>query len=100
PSNQARATITSNAPSLTLNASRQGINGAITLSGRVTDESAAGLTVIFRGAVTATALTDNNGNYSLTTTSWRPGNVTVQTADAWGLPSNTPSATLTNTAPV
>ena len=50
--------------------------------------------------MTATALTDNNGNYSLTTTSWRPGNVTAQTADAWGLPSNTPSATLTNAAPV
>jgi hypothetical protein len=99
-SNQAQATITSNVPSLTLTASGQGASGAITLSGRVTDESAAGLTVIFRGAVTATAVTDNNGDYSLTTTSWRPGNVTVQTTDAWGLTSNTPSATLTNTAPV
>jgi hypothetical protein len=99
-SNQAQATITSNSPSITLTASSQGANGAVTLSGRVTDESPIGLVVTFRGAVTATAVTDLNGNYSLTTTAWSPGNVTAQTADAWGLASNTPSATLANTAPV
>jgi hypothetical protein len=99
-SNRAQATLTSNPPSITLTASGQGAGGAITLSGQVTDESAAGLIVTFRGAVTATAVTDNNGNYSLTTTSWGPGNVTAQTTDVWGLTSNAPSAALTNTAPV
>jgi hypothetical protein len=97
---QAQATISSTAPSLTLTASGQGAGGVITLCGQVTAAGAAGLTVTFRGAVSATAVTDSNGRFSLATTSWSPGAVTAQTTDAWGQTSNTPSATLTNLPPV
>jgi hypothetical protein len=99
-SNQAQAIVTNNLPSLTLSVSPQGAGGAITLSGRVTDESPAGLTVTFGGAAADSAVTDAGGNFSLTTTRWRPGTVTAQTTDVWGQASNAATAVLTNAAPV
>ncbi len=93
------ATITSNAPTITLNRS-YGANGSVILWGHVTDEDAAGHTVTFTGAVLGTATTNNNGDFSLTTIYWSLGDVSASTTDCWGQTSNTATATLANAAPV
>ncbi len=92
------ATITSSAPTLTLTRSYSG--GAVTLSGHVTDEDAAGHNVTFTGTVSGSATTDNNGDFTYTTSNWSSGNVSATTTDCWGLQSNTATVTLVNQAPV
>jgi hypothetical protein len=88
-------------PSLTLSVIYNG-RTSVTLSGTVTDPAAspAGLTVTFTGVVAGTAVTDSNGNFTLTTNAACLGVVDATTVDSLGNNSNTASVTLTAPAPV
>lgn len=97
-SDLAYAEIQSNAPSLTL-ALAQGPNRMVTLTGQVTDESAAGLTISFSGAVTGSVTTGSDGSFSFEVEATTPGLIQATTADGWGLESNVAEVTLTNQAP-
>jgi hypothetical protein len=91
--------LTSNPPTLTLTRTYGPYRQAI-FSGQVTDEAAFGRTVTFSGAAAGSVQTDSYGNFTFMTSQWSPGTVTAQTSDPWGQVSNTPTATLTQTAPV
>jgi hypothetical protein len=91
--------IASSVPSITLTRT-YGPNGSVTLSGHVTDEDATAATVTFSGAVNAQVFTDDQGNFSYTTTDWNIGTVEASTVDPFAQASNVPTASLANSAPV
>jgi hypothetical protein len=94
-----QATISSDVPQLTLDRA-YGPGGTVTLSGHVTDEDPIGRTVTFSGAVSGTATTNQNGDYSLTTQGWGLGDVQAVTTDPWHQQSDQPAVNLANAAPV
>jgi hypothetical protein len=98
-SNQLQATLTSEAPRLTLTHT-YGAQGSVTLSGHLTDESPTWCQVVLTGAVNTMVIPNSNGDFSYTTQSWDLGSVTASTADPWSQASNQPAVTLANTAPV
>jgi hypothetical protein len=71
----------------------------VTLSGRILDADAAGLTVTFTGKVNASTTTDANGNFSLTAEASALGQIFASTMDMGGLASNIAQVTVTNEAP-
>jgi hypothetical protein len=94
----ATATFTSAAPSLTLSIA-YGSGRTVTLSGKVTDAAAGGLTVSFTGQVSGSATTNADGTYSFTAQAAALGTVQASTADAWGQASNTAQVTLASATP-
>jgi hypothetical protein len=99
-SNAATATLAAPAaPTITLFVTMNGQN-SVTLSGVVSGDRTAGLIVTFTGAVNATAVTDSNGNYSLTIDADNLGEVQASTVDAFGQQSNVATAALAAEAPV
>jgi hypothetical protein len=93
-----QATITDSPPTIGL-VRTYGPNGSVTLSGHVTDDAPNNLTVNFSGAVTGSATTNANGDFTLTPSSWTTGTVSVRTTDVWGQVSSTATAALGNVAP-
>jgi hypothetical protein len=94
----ASANITDPAPVLTLSIS-YGRHTTVTLSGSVTDVDLVGLTVTLTGKVNASAVTDANGNFSVTTQATGLGPVTASTTDLWGVASNQPYVNVYDTPP-
>jgi hypothetical protein len=99
PAPQATATLTNNAPTITLNVS-YGAGKQVTLSGLVTDETAGGRTVTLSGQVNATVVTNADGTFTWTGDAAALGTVTAGTVDFWGATSNTAQVTLVSAAPV
>lgn len=98
-SNTAQATVASAAPSVSFEIS-YGERRSVTLSGLVTDESAAGRTVQFTGVVAGSVVTAADGTFSYTADASGLGNIQATTTDPWGLLSNTAQAAVTSNAPV
>lgn len=98
-SNTATATVSSQAPSITLSIS-YGSGKTVTVSGKVTDESPSGLPVTFTGKVSGTATTGSDGTFTLTTQASGLGDIQATAVDAWGLQSSTASVTVASNAPV
>ncbi|HEV3238132.1 MAG TPA: hypothetical protein VGZ25_14175 [Gemmataceae bacterium] len=99
-SNQASATIVVAPPQITLTLT-YGTGHQLILSGTVTDNYPGGLKVNITGVVPpSTATTDASGNFNITLSAYRLGDVTATTTDSWGQVSNTAKVTATNTAPV
>jgi hypothetical protein len=71
----------------------------VTLSGRVLDADAAGLSVTFTGKVNACTTTDANGNYSLTVEASALGHIFASTMDMGGLASNIAQVTVQSQGP-
>ena len=76
-----------------------GLN-SVTLQGAVSAPNPAGLTVTLAGTVNTTAVTDANGNYSVTLNAANLGNVQATAVDGDGAVSNTATAALTCPTPV
>lgn len=74
---------------------------SVTLTGHVTDpvSSPAGLTVQFSGKVVGTAVTDANGNFSLTADASALGAINAVVTDALGNVSDTATVNVTSNAP-
>ena len=87
------------APTVTLSLTMNG-QKSVTLSGTVTAATAAGMTVIFAGAVNSTTVTGANGDYSLTIDADHLGDVQATTVDELGRNSNTATASVAVAAPV
>jgi hypothetical protein len=94
----ASATVTANAPSLTMYRT-YGPNRQVTLSGMVTDAQPGGLTVAFSGVVSGTTTTKADGSYSVTLTATALGSITATTQDVWGLNSAAATVMVSNSAP-
>ncbi len=75
-------------------------NGSFTLSGKVFDANPGSLPVVFSGGVSATATTDSDGSFSLTTQPSQTGMVYVVTTDASDNSSNTADIVVSPTPPV
>lgn len=93
------ANVTSAAPSVSNFAAQQGAGNCWTFTGRVTDESAAGLTVRFSGLPSLQgrmAQVQADGTFSITVqlAPGETGTATAQTTDWWGLTSNVAEYTL------
>jgi hypothetical protein len=99
PAPQATATLTNNAPSITLNIS-YGAGKQVTLSGLVTDETAGGRTVTLSGQVNTTVLTNADGTFTWTGNAAALGTVTAATTDFWGAASHTAQVAVVSAAPV
>jgi hypothetical protein len=91
----------STAPTISLSVTYNGKTN-VTLSGTVTDlyASPAGLTVTISGVVNGSAVTDSNGNFTLTTNASALGVVNASTIDSRGVGSNVASVTLQANPPV
>jgi hypothetical protein len=72
----------------------------VTVSGTVTDDNPAGLTVTLTGVVGTTATTDSSGRFSVTTNAAGLGVVNATTVDSNGLGSNTATANISCAAPL
>jgi hypothetical protein len=75
-SNIAQAFISVSAPVVSANVTLNS-DGSLTLAGYVSAPFPSGLTVNFSGTVTGSTVTDNVSNFSLTTTNWTAGTVSV-----------------------
>lgn len=91
----ASATLTSNAPVIQNFEAARGANNVWTFTGKVVDESPAGLTVRFGGLMlltSQTATVDENGNFTLTCVldpmMTMSGNATAVVTDWWGISSD------------
>jgi hypothetical protein len=98
-SNIAQVTVSSNAPVISMLSGVEGVDGWWTFSGQVTDESPAGLQIIFGGLAEVsgdTATVQTGGTFSLLVQ--LPvdvvGTLFVQTTDWWGLTSNIATFTI------
>jgi hypothetical protein len=87
----------SSSSTLTLSVTSYGPGKNVTLAGSLTNTANyANQTINITGVCTGTAVTDSNGNYSVTLAASKLGTVNAQTADG---SSNVASVTLTDTAP-
>ncbi len=71
-------------PGLTVTVTPTGSGKSVTVSGQVSDSNPANLTVTFSGVVSGSAVTDSNGNFSLTTTATDLGEVDASVTDGAG----------------
>jgi hypothetical protein len=76
----------------------QGPNRTVTVTGQVSCNSPAGLTVALSGVVSGSVTTGANGTFTYTGPTSGPGQVQAAVTDVWGVPAAS-SATLTNNAP-
>jgi hypothetical protein len=81
--NTAQANIAVDAPALTLSIA-YGTQKNVTLTGQLTDIDKAGQTITFTGVANGTAVTDSEGNFSLTTTASALGAIDAAETDLWG----------------
>jgi hypothetical protein len=100
-SGQVSATIVLAPPQITMTIS-YGTGHQLILSGTVTDQYPSGLKVTFTGVVPSgsSTTTDANGNFIVTLSANKLGDVLATTTDTWGQASNTAKVTASNTAPV
>ncbi|MCL6505079.1 MAG: hypothetical protein K6T86_20575 [Pirellulales bacterium] len=93
------ADITSNPPVFqNVTVVESGPNRQVTISGHITDEDPGELWVVVTGRVNAYGNTDENGNFSITSTSSELGEITVTVLDPWALEDVT-TVTITSNAP-
>jgi hypothetical protein len=97
-SNTAQALLPNLPPSLTFSVT-YGAENWVTLTGMVADESPAGRTVTFSGAVSGSVVTTAGGMFSLTLRG-SLGAVHANTTDQWGQAATTASVNLVSSAPV
>ncbi len=95
----AETTIAVTAPSVSLSLA-YGTRNNVTVSGTVTGLDVASRNVTIAGVSSGTAVTDDSGNFSLTTTASAVGNITATTVDPWWQSSNTATVTVSSNAPV
>jgi hypothetical protein len=72
----------------------------VTIHGHVSDDSPGGLTVVFSGSVTGSAVTNSDGSFSFQAEANSLGLVEAVTVDGQGLQSNIATLVLTNAPPV
>jgi exosome complex RNA-binding protein Csl4 len=96
-SNTAQVSISSTPPTISLTVSQRA-NQNVYVSGKVTDESPANLTVSLTGVVSGTATTASDGSFSYTGPASALGKINASVTDPWGQ-TGTGSTTLTNVAP-
>jgi hypothetical protein len=94
-SNTATVTLAAAAPTITNFQASQGPNGW-TFTGRVTDQTPAGLTITFGGLTelinqTTTVQSDGTFSFTIQLAAWDYGTATAKTTDWWGLDSDTVS---------
>ncbi len=85
-------------PVISLSLTMNGLK-SVTLTGSVTADQPAGLTVTFLGALSAVTTTDGNGNFSLTVNADCLGTVQATTVDQLSQMSNTATATVAAVPP-
>jgi hypothetical protein len=96
-SNTALATVSDPGMSLDISAA-QGPNGAVTVTGHVSCNSPAGLTVTLSGVVSGSVTTSTDGTFTFTGSASALGQIQATVTDVWGASASS-STTLTNTPP-
>jgi hypothetical protein len=91
--------VSDTAPSIMLSISSYGPNRQVTLTGRVIDAQAGGLTVSFSGVVNDSVVTNADGTFSKTVTPTALGKVSATTQDVWGLTSATAQVNVADPTP-
>jgi hypothetical protein len=97
-SNTMSSVLTLATPTVSVSARAAGQH-MVTLTGSVSDLDLIDQQVIFSGVVGASANTDADGNYSVTTTAQNLGTIQATARNLWGLSSNVAVAVLNNNAP-
>jgi hypothetical protein len=96
-SNSAQAAVTDPGVSLSVSVA-QGPNHTVTVTGQVSCNSPAGLTVTLSGVVSGSVTTNGKGTFSYTGTASALGQIQATVTDVWGVAAAS-STTLTNRAP-
>lgn len=94
-----QAQVTSAPPTVTVNVQELGSNRQVRVTGHLTDEAAAGRTVTLSGKVSGSAITDQNGDFSIDLQATGLGNVLADAEDVWGLAANTAQGLLQSATP-
>lgn len=97
--NTAQATITNNAPTLSMSI-LYGSGKTVTLMGSVNDETPDGRIITLSGQVNATVVTNSNGTWNWTGPAAGLGTISATTTDPWGATSNTAQSIVASNAPV
>lgn len=94
----AQVNVTSNAPTVVMTVVL-GANRMVYVTGQVSDETPAGMTVTLSGPISATVTTAANGSFAYSGVASGLGTITATAADVWGL-TGSASFAMTNIAPV
>jgi len=98
-SDKVETTLTSAAPAIKLEII-YGSGRTVILKGKVVDESPGGLTVTFRGAVTGSIVTDDDGAFEFKAQATHLGKIAATTVDPWGLVSADALVVVESTPPI
>jgi hypothetical protein len=96
-SNPAQATVSDPGISISVSAA-QGPNRTVTVTGQVSCNSPAGLTVTLSGVVSGSVTSSANGTFSYTGTASALGQIQATVADVWGVTASS-STTLADSPP-
>lgn len=91
--------LTVNSPQFGTLSVAYGSGTTVTITGTVSAAQAGGLTIVFGGKATGSVITNADGSFSFTAQASGLGDVTVNTADAWGQAAPQAQVTLAPTAP-